>query len=71
MKLTELRARTTNPATGCAYTGEQMARACNVTAATYFRWEWGTSVPNSLNLLKLDEVLPGARFAFTEKIAPA
>jgi len=71
MKLTELRARTTNPATGRAYTGEQMARACNVTVNTYFRWEWGTSVPGGLNLLKLDEVLPGARLAFTAEHAPA
>lgn len=58
--LRELRERTTNPETGKPFTGEAVARAVGVTTNTYFRWEWGESVPTGTNLIRLETVLPGA-----------
>ena len=63
MTLAELRAQTTNPITGRPYTGEEVARACQVSTNTYFRWEWGNSVPGGRNMAKLETVLPGSTHA--------
>ena len=58
--LRERRERTTNPETGKAFTGEAVARAVGVSVNTYFRWEWGVSVPTGRNLALLEAILPGA-----------
>ncbi|MBZ9712228.1 helix-turn-helix domain-containing protein [Deinococcus multiflagellatus] len=58
--LRELRERTVNPETGKAFTGEEIARKLSVSTNTYFRWEWGQSVPNGINLMRLEKILPGS-----------
>ena len=57
--LRELRERTTNPETGKPFAGEAVARAVGVTTSTYFRWEWGDSVPTGTNLTRLEKILSG------------
>lgn len=60
MKLSELRDQTLNPDTGKSYTGAELAEKIGVSVNTYFRWEWGQSVPSGRNLVKLESLLPGS-----------
>lgn len=60
MKLSELRERTLNPDTGRSYTGAELAEKIGVSVNTYFRWEWGQTIPTGRNLVKLESFLPGA-----------
>jgi len=70
MTLAELRAKTINPATAKPYTGEEVARACEVSTNTYFRWEWGTSTPGGRNLIRLEQVLPGSTHTLVSVLRP-
>lgn len=64
MKLSELRDRTINPDTGRTYTGSEVAAKIGVSVNTYFRWEWGQTIPSGRNLIELEKVLPGATHTF-------
>lgn len=58
--LRELREGTVNPDSGKPFTGEEIARRLNVSTNTYFRWEWGQTMPSGHNLIALESVLPGS-----------
>ena len=68
--LKEVRERTIDPNTGKSFTGEAVARLLNVSTNTYFRWEWGQTIPTGTNLVALEQVLPGSTLTFV-KVSPA
>lgn len=69
--LRELRERTTNPETGKPFTGEEIARKLNVSTNTYFRWEWGQTIPSGHNLVALEAVMPGSTHTLVNVKVPA
>lgn len=69
--LREVRQRTINPKTGKPFSGSDVARTVGVSTNTYFNWEGGKCIPTGTNLIRLENVLPGATSTFVDVKVPA